>query len=153
MAKEKQIKIFYNSWIAKLLLLFSTCSTIMLFGAVFSKKAVLSDEEKAHESIHVVQYLECFILGTLLLFVLLYLGASIWFILLPIICYYILYLMEWLVSFIHHLFSKRKKDFVKANGKAYWSSAMEMEAYDNQNNPLYLKTRKFLAFVRYYGKI
>lgn len=156
-------RIFYDSKLARLLL--PGCHTIMLFGAVFTKKKerksvydaginFFSDVVKNHELIHVAQYRECFVSGCVLAVLFVFLrGFSLWYVLLPVLLYYVLYLVEWAVSFVHHLFSKRKKDFVGANDKAYDASAMEMEAYDNERDLDYLSRRKWYAFMKYYGKL
>ena len=67
--------------------------------------------------------------------------------------YYILYLAEWFVSFVYHLFTDNIIGSGKVNANAYRASAFEMEAKLNQDNPNYLKERKWGAWFRYYGKI
>lgn len=73
--------------------------------------------------------------------------------LLPFTLYYIMYLVEWLISFIHHVIKYKGKEVGESNRKAYYASAMEMEAKENRDNMDYLRTRPFGAFFRYYGKI
>lgn len=156
--------IFYDSWLAKLIL-FGDYHTIMLFGAVFTKKTALTGRVIRHEKTHQVQYLEVMTVSVLLLLltdiVLACCGVSektvnlmLWLtILVPPFVYYILYGLEWLVSFIHWFFSKKKKSVVEANGKAYRNSAMEMEAKFNENVSGYLLRRKAFAFLKYYGTL
>lgn len=156
--------IFYNSLLAKILL-FKGYSTVMLFGAVFTKKTALTDRVIRHEKTHQVQYLEVMTVSVMLLLltdiILVCSGVGektvnlmLWLtITVPPFVYYILYGVEWLVSFIHWFFSKRKKSVVEANGKAYRNSAMEMEAKFNENVSGYLLRRKAFAFLKYYGTL
>lgn len=60
---------------------------------------------------------------------------------------------EWLISFIHHVIKDKGKEVGESNRKAYYASAMEMEAKENRDNMDYLRTRPFGAFFRYYGRI
>ena len=85
--------------------------------------------------------------------VLLSLYVSAWWLLLIPLFYYILYLAEWFVSFVYHLFTDNIIGSGKVNANAYRASAFEMEAKLNQDNPNYLKERKWGAWFRYYGKI
>ena len=57
------------------------------------------------------------------------------------------------MSFVYHLFTDNKIGGGKVNNNAYRASAFEMEAKLNQDNPNYLKERKWGAWFRYYGKI
>lgn len=79
--------------------------------------------------------------------------VSAWWLLLIPLFYYILYLTEWFVSFVYHLFTDERIGGGKVNANAYRASAFEMEAKFNQDNPNYLKERKWGAWFRYYGKI
>lgn len=146
-------KIFYDNKLAKLLLAFSSCHTTMFFGSVISKRAAgrLTKEDENHEFIHMVQYWVCFTIGAVLAMVLTH--VTWWAALLPVFLYYILYGVEWLISMVHHFFSKKKKDLAAANDKAYRASAMEMEAYANEGNFEYLMTRPWYANFMYYGKL
>lgn len=156
--------IFYDSWLAKLIL-FGDHHTIMLFGGIFTKKKALSSPVIQHEKTHQIQFLEVmevfqalFILADAILFIVgvpettlvLMLVLTI---LVPPLMYYVVYGVEWLVSIIHWFFSKKKKDIVEANGKAYRNSAMEMEARFNERVKDYLLKRRPFAFIKYYGLI
>lgn len=68
--------------------------------------------------------------------------------------YYILYLLEWVVSFIYHLI-KPGGSVVDDNHDAYSASAMEMEAKENEENFNYLVERKLFTFkfFKYYGTV
>ena len=79
--------------------------------------------------------------------------VSWWFVALPVVLYYLLYVGEWLVSFVHHFFSTKKKNAATASNNAYYASAMEMEAYENEGNFEYLMIRPWWANFRYYGRL
>ena len=155
--------IYYNNWFAKLVL-FKGYNTIMFFGMILTKKKSLSERALRHEKIHQCQFVEVmeffqvvFLLVLLLAFVLggddTLLPFCLATIIIPPFMYYIMYGVEWLISLVHHFFSKKKKDLVSANGKAYKSSSFEMEAYDNEFVKDYLTKRKAFTFIRYYGQI
>ncbi|MDR3141960.1 MAG: hypothetical protein LBU37_09585 [Tannerellaceae bacterium] len=119
----------------------------------------MSDRVRNHEKIHVAQYLECFILGFVLAtFLIGYTCslASLWLLLLPFSLYYILYLVEAGISFVHHFFAHSKKNAGRygiAQRSAYLNSAIEMEAYDNETDFKYIEKRSWCAFIKYYGKL
>lgn len=150
-------KIHYNNRLAKILLAFSLCRTIMFFGFVLSELTAdrLDKEVENHEFIHVVQYWVCVAIGALLA-IPLCAFVSWWFLLLPPLLYYLLYVGEAAISFIHHFFAARRQNLDALNAaadKAYYNSAMEMEAYENQSNFEYLMTRPWWANFRYWGKL
>lgn len=148
-------KVFYNSKLAKLLL-FSSYSTIMLFGFIFTKKDSLRPSTLRHEMIHVEQYKECLTIF-IFPFALFAVFNSFWWILIYPLMYYIMYGVEWLISFIYNIckniFIKEKLSLSEINNKAYHTLAFEMEAYDNEGKEDYLETRKGFAFIKYYGKV
>lgn len=140
-----------NNRLAKLIL-FGSYHTIMLFGFILTKLKELSETTIRHERIHQKQFFECMEIAAIPS-ALLSLYFSAWWLLLIPLFYYILYLTEWFVSFIYHLFTDSKIGDGKVNKNAYRASAFEMEAKLNQDNPNYLKERKWGAWFRYYGKI
>lgn len=151
-------KVYYNNWLAKLIL-FEGYNTITLGPFIITKGNHLSDEAINEEMIHVRQWKDCVTLGLFVSFFIscfLHYPASAWWwllLLLPLVFYYVMYGIEWLVSFLHHYFETGDKNAANANGKAYYSSAMEMEAKENRDNSRYLDSRPFGAFIKYYGKI
>lgn len=130
--------VFYESRIAKLFTFIPNFKTIMLFGLVLTEHQFLSKTVLAHEKVHQRQYQDCFGAGLALaiitMFTLFAFGIqSLWMlllVLLPIFLYYIVYGTEYLISFAYRSF--KHKHLVMANDSAYCSSAMEMEAYDLQ---------------------
>lgn len=143
--------IYYNNLLAKLIL-FGNYHTIMLFGFILTKLNELSEAVLRHEKTHQKQYVECMEIAAIPS-VLLSLYVSAWWLLLIPLFYYILYLAEWFVSFVYHLFTDSRIGDGKVNANAYRASAFEMEAKLNQDNPNYLKERKWGAWMHYYGKI
>lgn len=123
------MKVFYNSKIAKLVTFLADFATIMLFGAVFTEHSSLSERTKHHEAVHVTQYQTLFMLGLSIAFGIFFacLGfdAYGWWmlslLLIPILLYYIWYLVEYAIRLIMY-----KGD----RAKAYRMIAFEKEAYD-----------------------
>lgn len=146
-----RVKVFYENWLAKAIL-FKNYGTMMFFGFIITKHASLPIEAQREERIHQLQFKECMEIATIpAVFLSLY--VSWWWMLLIPLFYYILYLAEWFVSFVYHLFTDNIIGSGKVNANAYRASAFEMEAKLNQDNPNYLKERKWGAWFRYYGKI
>lgn len=143
--------IYLDNWLAKLIL-FGNYTTIMLFGFILSKLKELSKTTIRHERTHQRQYVECMEIAAIPS-VLLAFYVGVWWLLLIPTFYYLLYLTEWFVSFVYHLFTDDSIGGGKVNKNAYRASAFEMEARLNQDNPDYLKERKWGAWFRYYGTI
>lgn len=143
--------IYYNNLLAKLIL-FGNYHTIMLFGFILTKLNELSEAVLRHEKTHQKQYVECMEIAAVPA-ILLSVYASLWWLLLIPAFYYLLYLGEWLISFVYHLFTDDKIGGGKVNGNAYRAGAMEMEAKLNQDNSNYLKERKWGAWIKYYGNV
>lgn len=146
-----RIKVFYENWLAKAIL-FKNYGTMMFFGFIITKHASLPIETQREERIHQLQFKECMEIATIpAVFLSLY--VSWWWMLLIPLFYYILYGVEWLISLVYHLFTDERIGGGKVNNNAYRASAFEMEAKLNQDNPNYLKERKWGAWFHYYGKI
>ena len=143
--------IYLDNWLAKMIL-FGNYTTIMFFGFILSILKEITAEIERHERTHQKQFFECMEIAAIPS-VLLAFHVSAWWLLLIPLFYYILYLTEWFVSFIYHLFTDSKIGDGKVNKNAYRASAFEMEAKLNQDNSNYLKERKWGAWFRYYGKI
>lgn len=143
--------IYYNSKLAKLIL-FGSYHTIMFFGFILTKFNVLSETVFRHERTHQKQFFECMEIAAIPSALLAFNVSAWWLLLIPLF-YYILYLAEWFVSFVYHLFTDSRIGDGKVNANAYRASAFEMEAKLNQDNPNYLRERKWGAWFHYYGKI
>ena len=143
--------IFLDNRFAKFIL-FGSYHTIMLFGFILTKFNVLSETVFRHEKTHQEQFFECMEIAAIPS-VLLAFHVSAWWLLLIPLFYYILYGVEWFISLVYHLFTDDEVGGGKVNANAYRASAFEMEAKLNQDNPNYLKERKWGAWFHYYGKI
>lgn len=119
-------------------------SAIFLFGVLFVRPTYkINDVFINHESIHSKQYYELFGFGFIFLLSLsLFTIISYWWLLLSPFTFYILYGLEWLIRFFVYGFNLHKP---------YKNISFEREAYDNQDNLEYLKTRKIFSFFRYMG--
>lgn len=145
-------RIYYDNRLAKMLLA-KNFDTSMLFGTICTKHAEtdpLSERVKRHESIHCEQYWEMTMLSFLVALVLqIIFGGGWWFVPVPAM-YYVLYFLEaaftWLVRLCTH-------GWKEAAGMAYDNSMFEQEARDGEDVVGYIETRKYLAFLRYFGKI
>ena len=143
--------IYYNSKLAKLIL-FGSYHTIMLFGFILTKLKELSETTIRHERTHQKQFFECMEIAAIPSVLLSLYVSACWLLLIPLF-YYILYGVEWFISLVYHLFTDERIGGGKVNANAYRASAFEMEAKLNQDNPNYLKERKWGAWLHYYGKI
>ncbi len=143
--------IYLDNWLAKMIL-FGNYTTIMFFGFILSKLKEITAETERHERTHQKQFFECMEIAAIPSVLLAFHGSVWWLLLIPLF-YYILYLTEWFVSFVYHLFTDSRIGDGKVNANAYRASAFEMEAKLNQDNPNYLKERKWGAWFHYYGKI
>lgn len=157
-------KVYYNNWFAKLIL-FQGYGTIMFLGMILTKarEGRLSEKTINHETIHQYQYCECLLIGAVIsTIIILSTNISLWnqwwfylcWVIFILSFYYILYLVEWLVSIIYHLI-KPGGSLADDNHDAYKASAMEMEAKANENNLNYLKERGIFTFkfFSYYGTV
>lgn len=143
-------RIFYNSRLAKYLL-WSGYSTVMLFGYVLTKVSEpLSYRIKQHESIHAEQYGEVTMLSFLVALVLqIIFGGGWWFVAVPFV-YYAIYFLEAAITWAIRLCTHGWRE---AFDRAYTNSMFEQEARDGEDVVGYIETRKYLASLRYFGKI
>lgn len=139
-------KIYYDSWMAKMLLF--GCHTITIGPFVFSKKKEdkMTQETKNHECTHARQWMEITVLsGIILLVMVLASGLSPWWMLLSGITYYLWYVTEWLVRVIIYL--SQPKDKRKS---AYKMISFEREANENEHDLNYLENcRYFSDWIKY----
>lgn len=143
--------IFLDNWFAKFIL-FGSYHTIMFFGFILTKLKELSETTIRHERTHQKRFFECMEIAAIPSILLAFHVSAWWLLLIPLF-YYILYGVEWFISLAYHLFTDERIGGGKVNANAYRASAFEMEAKFNQDNPNYLKERKWGAWFRYYGTI
>ena len=110
-----------------------------LFGILFSRvpKKELDKIDLNHESIHTVQFLELTLISLLLLIILILItNISWWWLLASISTFYILYIIDYVISKFYY---NKQKD-------AYYNICFEKEAYNNEDNLQYIKYRKSFSF-------
>lgn len=125
---------YYDNWLAKTILAFSSCHTIALAWFVLSKRneEKTNQIERNHETIHAMQWTEVTILSSMILFAVIALfDLSVWWMLLSPVVYYIWYVLEWL--------------FKLPSGNAYRSISFEIEAYANDRDTNYCENRHLLC--------
>ena len=125
------MKIIRNNFIP-----FPGYKAINLFGILFVRgNARIDDITLNHEKIHTAQIAEVMI-ASVPFALMLWLFTNIWLgLLLVIASYYLWYVIEWLIRL--------------PKGNAYRNISFEREAYANQDNLSYLKSRKRFDFVRF----
>jgi hypothetical protein len=114
----------------------------MLFGFLFTRDASkITARTVRHESIHARQWIEVNILVSLLAITLcVFAGLSWWWLPLTLPAgFYLWYGVEWVIR----LFGR---------GNAYRNISFEREAYANQDDILYLDTRRPFYFLKYMKK-
>ena len=135
-------RIFYQSKAAKVLLYFSSCSTIAIGPFVLSK---LSESEmpqyvRNHECTHSRQWVEMTLFAGLLLQAsVLACGVSAWWLLAVPMAYYLWYGMEYLVRFC----------ILRDGKKAYRAVSFEQEAYAHENDADYNENAGYFAWMKY----
>ena len=110
---------------------------------VFARKDTrgLTNKDINHESIHCYQQIEVMVASAIIIGLLvIFAGISPWWFVLSPFMFYLLYVLEY---FIRSIIEGNMK-------KAYRGIAVEQEAYANEDNLSYLKTRKWFAWIRYY---
>lgn len=140
-------KVFYESWIAKHLLL-ATYTTITLFG-VFTKWSEKEARQSTinHECVHARQWVELTIASGVLLWAgMLVFGYPAWWLVLPVFTFYIWYIAEYLIRRLIGLF--RSGD----NGQktAYQLVSFEQEARMAEHDDNYLENSNYFAWLRIY---
>lgn len=142
----KEWKIFYSKW----WLWIWSLGSGWIAGQTLYPVLVMKPEFKVeipprllnHERIHLVQQLECIILGLILNILIWYFIDPIWF----LNFYFIGMGLYGIIYYGHWLINKLNKQ--TPNMEAYRNICFEREAYANENNLMYRKNRKILAWLR-----
>ena len=148
------MKIFYNSWVAKLFTFLPDFETIMLFGMTFTEGNHLSDKSIKHETTHMYQYWGCFIIGIFIsLMISIAREFSVGLIFIPILLYYILYvygyIIRFLLNFILFKVMKKKVTFMELSDSAYYGLAFEREAYESETSDEKVGLFTFLRYIKF----
>lgn len=142
-------KVFYDSWVARMVLYFSKCHTIMLFGFVFSKQKIseMTQATRNHECVHARQWFEVSaVSGTLLLALVLAFGISPWWMLLAGVTYYVWYIIEWWLRSI--IYSVLNDEYDCKPMDPYKDICFEREARFSERDPNYLENSNYFAWIR-----
>ena len=135
-----KIKVIYNYTIP-----FKGYLAMAMWPFVFARKDArnLTDEDINHESIHCYQQIEMMILSVIIIALLvIFFHISAWFFVVVPFTFYIWYGVEYAIRSIIY----------ENTREGYRNIAVEQEAYGNEKNLDYLKTRKPFAWIRYIGK-
>lgn len=112
-------------------------AAMTIYPFVFARKGKdITDRIIRHEAIHAEQQKELFVVGIVLALFFCYWLC--WWSLLFVPLFYWWYGFEWLARLL----------ICRNSDKAYRSICYEQEAYGNQDDADYLKTRKLFAFIR-----
>lgn len=140
-------KVFYDSWVARMLLYFSDCNTIMLFGFVFStlKEDEMSQATRNHECVHARQWFETTALvGSVILALVLTFNISAWWMLLSSMFFYVWYVIEWMLKGM--VYSVLDDDCEKRS--AYKNVSFEREARYSEKDSNYLENSNYFAWLK-----
>lgn len=118
---------------------FGTYTSINLFGIVFTKED-MTEKSINHERIHSVQLFEIALVSAIIIGLIVYLtNASYWWLLMSLPIYYVWYCFEYMwVSIMHN-----------KQVCAYEDISFEEEAYANDDDLNYIRTRKPFAWFKY----
>lgn len=142
-------KVYYNNRIAKAVLL-DRYSVVTLFCFVLCKYAKERVQQFVvnHECVHTRQWTELTISSGMLIWCLMLLGASPWWLFLCVWTFYLLYGMEFLVRLTIALFSDNQGD--TAWHKAYLAISFEREARRAEQDDSYLENSHYFAWHTYW---
>lgn len=132
--------VFYNNIIP-----FRGFRAMALFPFIFARKSEkwLKDYVINHETIHLRQQREVFVVALICVLVLIItFSLSWWWMFASTLVYLLLYSIFYLAFLIRY----------RNNDEAYWANPFEAEARANQCDFNYLKERKMFAWIKYIGK-
>ncbi len=118
----------------------SSMKMITFFWIIFTRQnANVTMVDENHEEIHLFQKLEMAAIGLGVTAILCALGLSPWWLFVSLITWHVWYGIEWLFRLVQY------RDF----HTAYRNIAFEREAFSNDDNVSYLKTRNRFAWIKY----
>ena len=137
-------KVFYESWIAKHLLI-NKCTTITLLAWVFTKWSKTDARQSTinHECVHARQWIDLTVASGILLWIgILLFGYSAWWLALSAVIFYLWYVLEWCIRLIGNIC---KRD-------AYHMVSFEREARLAERDNNYLENSHYFAWLKFYKK-
>ena len=144
-------KEFYESWIAKHLLI-NNCTTITLLAWVFTKWSKIEARQSTinHECVHARQWIELTVASGILLWIgMLVFGYSAWWLTLSVATFYVWYVLEWCIrKMIASILADCKEDY-----DAYRLISFEREARLAEKGNNYLENSAYFSgWLRYVFK-
>lgn len=132
-------KIFYDNWIAKIILF--TCNTITLGPFVLTKQKILLQSTINHECTHARQWIEMAVASDTVIWILmLAFDLSSWWMLISGIFFYIWYALEYLIRLAVY----------RNHKQAYKSICFESEASKAENDCNYLENAHYFSWIKYF---
>ena len=133
------MKIVYNYIIP-----FKGYLAMCVFPFIFVRKDArnLTVKDINHEKIHLRQQVEMYIVGVILTLILFVCGLS-WWSLFALLIFFIWYGVGWFLRWCAYGFNQNE---------AYHNISFEQEAYGNESNLGYLRTRKHFSWCKYLFK-
>jgi len=135
--------IIHKAWIARLIRFHITLWPFI--NLIYSKEELIKKRGELgykklinHEKIHLKQQFECMVIALIITVPLSFI--SLWFLLLIPLLFYILYVLNWIINLF------------KYGKQAYMNISFEREAYENDDNLDYLKTKKLGSWINYFKK-
>lgn len=112
-----------------------------LYPFIFVRDKELQPSVINHEKIHLAQQLEMILTSLIFCFITMFIHrlGLIYYILFSYAFFFIWYYIEYFIRGVH----------LKSFPDAYYRISFEREAYENENNHLYLKSRSVWAFLKY----
>ena len=130
-------KIFYDNWLAKIILF--TCDTITLGPFVLTKQKSLSQYTINHECTHARQWIEMAVASGIIIWVMmLVFEISPWWMLLAALFFYIWYGIEYLIRLAIY----------RNHRKAYKSICFETEARKAEYDSNYLENSHYFSWTK-----
>ncbi|MDC2179163.1 hypothetical protein [Bacteroides thetaiotaomicron] len=144
-------KVFYESWIAKHLLI-NNCTTITLLAWVFTKWSKMEARQSTinHECVHARQWIELTVASGILLWIgMLVFGYSAWWLTLSAATFYVWYVLEWCIrKMIASVLADCREDY-----DAYRLISFEREARLAEKDNNYLENCSYFSgWLRYVFK-
>lgn len=144
-------KVFYESWIAKHLLI-NNCTTITLLAWVFTQWSKMEARQSTinHECVHARQWIELAVASGILLWIgMLVFGYSAWWLTLSAATFYVWYVLEWCIrKMIASVLADCKEDY-----DAYRLISFEREARLAEKDNNYLENCSYFSgWLRYVFK-
>lgn len=142
--------IIYDTFIAWMLLKFSKCHTIMLFGFVFSKlkKHEMTQATRSHEMVHVRQWCEVTFVSALAVLALIFIfGLNPSWLLISSVVFYAWYIIEYICKGVWY--SIMIDEWTCDMETPYEAISFEREARLANSDPNYLENNGYFGWLKH----